>query len=434
MNSNRSSLPKDQIDAVKLSIQQKKYDRALELLNKISNKEDNLNIVNRITASVYLYKKDWEKSLSYFQKIDNKNNFDISNNIGVALYNLGRFLEASTMFEQAITFNNKYIPAYENLAVTQKLLGNYELSISCILQGLKLMPNNNKIKNNLIDILNYFEPLNEENYIINIDKKLRKLESLHKKNISINNTTISDILNKSETVLKDSNRNFNFNETQIFRRNKIDLNCKRHLDIFATHKIIPKFCFSCFKVQITLDNILDLIKLYFYFNNVNLKNNNIRKCVVELRKNVSGNYKGYVFSDSLQDAKEIKEILKNELQNEKINLNKIEIKRGCTEYYDEFELYKDINQNVSNIIYREDWANIEKNFDEKHFTSKIKDEKVYNNTLNKFNLPDFLIIKNWLLYAKIIGDTSYKKIIKFDIDDKNFDQLQKEQIKLRKKQ
>ena len=434
MNSNRSSLPKDQIDAVKLSIQQKKYDRALELLNKISNKEDNLNIVNRITALVYLYKKDWEKSLSYFQKIDNKNNFDISNNIGVALYNLGRFLEASTMFEQAITFNNKYIPAYENLAVTQKLLGNYELSISCILQGLKLMPNNNKIKNTLIDILNYFEPLNKENYIINIDKKLRKLESLHKKNISINNTTISDILNKSETVLKDSNRNFNFNETQIFRRNKIDLNCKRHLDIFATHKIIPKFCFSCFKVQITLDNILDLIKLYFYFNNVNLKNNNIRKCVVELRKNVSGNYKGYVFSDSLQDAKEIKEILKNELQNEKINLNKIEIKRGCTEYYDEFELYKDINQNVSNIIYREDWANIEKNFDEKHFTSKIKDEKVYNNTLNKFNLPDFLIIKNWLLYAKIIGDTSYKKIIKFDIDDKNFDQLQKEQIKLRKKQ
>lgn len=434
MNSNRSSLPKDQIDAVKLSIQQKKYDRALELLNKISNKEDNLNIVNRITASVYLYKKDWEKSLSYFQKIDNKNNFDISNNIGVALYNLGRFLEASTMFEQAITFNNKYIPAYENLAVTQKLLGNYELSISCILQGLKLMPNNNKITNNLIDILNYFEPLNEGNYIINIDKKLRKLESLHKKNISINNTTISDILNKSEKVLKDSNINFNFNETQIFRRNKIDLNCKRHLDIFATHKIIPKFCFSCFKVQITLDNILDLIKLYFYFNNVNLKNNNIRKCVVELRKNVSGNYKGYVFSDSLQDAKEIKEILKNELQNEKINLNKIEIKRGCTEYYDEFELYKDINQNVSNIIYREDWANIEKNFDEKHFTSKIKDEKVYNNTLNKFNLPDFLIIKNWLLYAKIIGDTSYKKIIKFDIDDKNFDQLQKEQIKLRKKQ
>ena len=432
MNSNKSNLSKDQIDAVKLSIKQKKYDRALELLNKISNKESNLDLVNRIRASVYLYKKDWEKSLLYYQKIDNKNNFNISNNMGVAFYKLGKFVEASAMFKEAISFNNKYIPAYENLSLTQKLLGNYELSINCILQGLKLMPNNNKIKNYLIDILNYFEPLNEENYIINIDKKIRKLDSLNKKKL-INDETIKDILNQSEKILKESNVNFNFNETQIFRRNKVDLNCKRHLDIFTTHKIIPKFCFSCFKVQITLDNILDLIKLYFYFNNVNLRNNNIRKCVVELRKKVDGNYKGYIFSDSLQDAKEIEEKLKNELQNEKIYLNKIEIKRGCTEYYDEFELYKDINQNVYNIIYKEDWTDIEKRFDEKYFISKINDEKVYNNTLNKFNLSDFLIIKNWLLYAKIIDDDSYKKIIKFDINDKNFDQFQKEQIKLRKK-
>jgi len=432
MNSNKSNLSKDQIDAVKLSIKQKKYDRALELLNTISNKESNLDLVNRIRASVYLYKKDWEKSLLYYQKIDNKNNFNISNNMGVAFYKLGKFVEASAMFKEAISFNNKYIPAYENLSLTQKLLGNYELSINCILQGLKLMPNNNKIKNYLIDILNYFEPLNEENYIINIDKKIRKLDSLYKKKL-INDETIKDILNQSEKILKESNVNFNFNETQIFRRNKVDLNCKRHLDIFTTHKIIPKFCFSCFKVQITLDNILDLIKLYFYFNNVNLKNNNIRKCVVELRKKVDGNYKGYIFSDSLQDAKEIEEKLNNELQNEKIYLNKIEIKRGCTEYYDEFELYKDINQNVYNIIYKEDWTDIEKRFDEKYFISKINDEKVYNNTLNKFNLPDFLIIKNWLLYAKIIDDDSYKKIIKFDINDKNFDQFQKEQIKLRKK-
>ena len=432
MNSNKSNLSKDQIDAVKLSIKQKKYDRALELLNTISNKESNLDLVNRIRASVYLYKKDWEKSLLYYQKIDNKNNFNISNNMGVAFYKLGKFVEASAMFKEAISFNNKYIPAYENLSLTQKLLGNYELSINCILQGLKLMPNNNKIKNYLIDILNYFEPLNEENYIINIDKKIRKLDSLNKKKL-INDETIKDILNQSEKILKESNVNFNFNETQIFRRNKVDLNCKRHLDIFTTHKIIPKFCFSCFKVQITLDNILDLIKLYFYFNNVNLRNNNIRKCVIELRKKVDGNYKGYIFSDSLQDAKEIEEKLKNELQNEKIYLNKIEIKRGCTEYYDEFELYKDINQNVYNIIYKEDWTDIEKRFDEKYFISKINDEKVYNNTLNKFNLPDFLIIKNWLLYAKIIDDDSYKKIIKFDINDKNFDQFQKEQIKLRKK-
>ena len=105
MNSNKSNLSKDQIDAVKLSIQQKKYDRALELLNTISNKESNLDLVNRIRASVYLYKKDWEKSLLYYQKIDNKNNFNISNNMGVAFYKLGKFVEASAMFKEAISFN-----------------------------------------------------------------------------------------------------------------------------------------------------------------------------------------------------------------------------------------------------------------------------------------------------------------------------------------
>jgi hypothetical protein len=50
MNSNNLSLPKDQIDAIRYNIQQKKYDRALELLNTISNKENNLDVVNRITA------------------------------------------------------------------------------------------------------------------------------------------------------------------------------------------------------------------------------------------------------------------------------------------------------------------------------------------------------------------------------------------------
>ena len=33
MNSNNLSLPKDQIDAIRYNIQQKKYDKALELLS-----------------------------------------------------------------------------------------------------------------------------------------------------------------------------------------------------------------------------------------------------------------------------------------------------------------------------------------------------------------------------------------------------------------
>ena len=60
-------------------------------------------------------------------------------------------------------------------------------------------------------------------------------------------------------------------------------------------------------------------------------------------------------------------------------------------------------------------------------------EKIYNNTLNEFNLPDFLIIKNWLLYAKIIGDESYKEIFEFDFNDNHLSKIDIQKIQLRKK-
>ena len=42
----------------------------------------------------------------------------------------------------------------------------------------------------------------------------------------------------------------NFTETQSYRRNTLDLNCDYHHKVFYHSNIIPKFCFSCFKIQI----------------------------------------------------------------------------------------------------------------------------------------------------------------------------------------
>ena len=100
--------------------------------------------------------------------------------------------------------------------------------------------------------------------------------------------------------------------------------------------MIPRYCFNCFKVQVQTINIAELIKLYFYFNRLNLKNNNIRKCTIELRNKISGNYKGYIFSNSINDAEQILNLVTKDLINNKKNYKKIEIKHGCTEYYDKF--------------------------------------------------------------------------------------------------
>ena len=202
------------------------------------------------------------------------------------------------------------------------------------------------------------------------------------------------------------------------------------MGIFSAHKIIPRFCFSCYKVQIITDKVLNLIKLQFYLKKLFLKENNIRKCIVELRENIPGNYKGYVFCNSIKQANDIKRIITNDLNNENI---KIEIKHGCSEYYDEFEVYKNSKDDVTNKVYKKEWTEIEEKFDKDNFILENDKERVFDQTLNLFSLPDFLIIKNWLIYAKIVGDSSYEEIFKSEIEIDHLSKFEIQKINKRKK-
>ncbi len=408
----------------------KKYDEALNKLEEFSNQDS--DIINRFRGSIYLNKKDWEKSLLYYEKLsDESKNYKVLNNIGVSLYKLGKFSRAINQFNKSININKRFLSAYENLSITHKQLGNYDLSIKFSLQTLDLAPNNKKITNNLIEIFNYYQPKNYENPILNLNHQISILDEI-KNNKLIKINLINNILEKSERIFQEKNISFNYAETQIYRRNKINLNCDRHFGIFNKYKIIPKFCFSCYKLQINIRNVLDLTKLYFYFNNLNLEKNNIRKCMIELREKVLGNYKGYLYANSIDEAQNLKEIIENDLINYKINFEKIEIKHGCTEYYEQYEFYKNIQEDVTDKIYQKEWDKIEKDFDEKNFIIENNKEKIYDSTLNKFNLSDFLIIKNWFIYANIINDYSYKDIFKFDIKTDHIAKMDIEKIKMRK--
>ena len=434
MINNKNKISKETFFPIINLIKNKQYDKALDLLENLPDKQIDQNLINKLKGLIYLNKKNWKKSLFHYEKISKeKLNFETLNNIGVCLYKLGKFNEASNKFYQSINENNSYISAYENFCVTNKLLGNYDLSIKYLLKALSLSPKNNKLKNNLLDILNFYEPKGINNSIININNQIKKLNIENNYKKFIQNTTLNKILNKSQEILENNNLTLNYPHTQIFKKNATNLNCERHLAIFEEHKIIPKFCFSCFKVQLTLNSVIDLIKLYFYFNNLNLKNNNIRKCIVELRDGIEGNYKGYIFTSSVNEAENIKKIINEDLRNCEISINKIEIKHGCTEYYNEFELYKNISEDVVNKIYDKEWNNIEKEFDKKNLILEKNKERVFKKTINNFNLPDFLIIKNWLIYAKIIGDNSYEKIYKFDPKINHLSKLEIQKIGMRKK-
>ena len=95
--------------------------------------------------------------------------------------------------------------------------------------------------------------------------------------------------------------------------------------------------------------------------------------------------------------------------------------------------YKNIEENVESRIYLDEWNDIEKAYDKKNLTLENNIERVFNNTLKLFNLPDFLIIRNWLIYAKVLGDNSYEKIINFNLDINKLSGLEIQKINTRKK-
>ena len=143
---------------------------------------------------------------------------------------------------------------------------------------------------------------------------------------NVNN--VKDILKECNKILNNFEKNFYIDETQIIIQNSINLNCNRHFKVFNEFNIIPKYCFSCYKIQISLFNIIDLIKLYFIFDNLNFKKNNIRKCMVETRENIKGNYKGFIYCKGLNEAQtiinEINLVLKIKIfQNSKLKLNMV---------------------------------------------------------------------------------------------------------------
>ena len=59
------------------------------------------------------------------------------------------------------------------------------------------------------------------------------------------------------------------------------------------------------KVQVEPNSVIDLIKLFVVFDELDLDENNTRKCYVELRPNVSGFYKGLIYCNSLEQANNI---------------------------------------------------------------------------------------------------------------------------------
>jgi len=412
-------------------------DDGLKKIKEITITNSNNNLICKLYASIYFQKKNWENSIKYLQKMlffeDKK--VGIYNNIGVALFNLGKINQSIKIYKKAIIENSNFDLAYNNMGISYNELGVYGMAAKHFSQALTLNDNNHNAKNNLIDLF-LVAHIKEKNAhpLIKINNKIKNINNKITINSSINLENVKGILNESDNIIKTYQKEFNYNETQLYRKNSTNLNCKRHFEVFNKFNIIPKYCFACYKIQINLGNVVDLIKLFLIFDNLSLKNNNIRKCITETRNNIPGNYKGYIYCNGIDEAKEIFDKILDITNRIKFEKIKIIIKHGCSEFYESYPDYKEINvKNGKKMEYNENWKEKELIIDNKTPIRNKLDKKKIHKSLKGINLSDILIIKNWICYANLIGDFSYKDIYYKEAKSSFISKILEPQLAFRKK-
>ena len=411
----------------------KNFDEAIRIYNKILKINPKITLVYYNLGLVYEQIENIKEAKdNYHKAIKIDPGFIFSyNNLGILFQRQGQKENAIKNFEKVIEIDPTYLNAYNNLGLVYASLGKYREALDSYIGALKLDEKNIIATKSIIFLLTYH--FTEKNHpIINVNNGLRKLQNKFKFEELLKTKNLNTILKDSLKIIKNESiniENLELFETQAYRRNPIDLNCERHHEVFNNKNIIPKFCFSCFKIQIEPFNVLDLIRLFFIFDKLNLSKNNRRKCMVEVRNKISGSYKGLIYCSSVNEANKILEEINPLLK--LLSNFRVNIKRGCTEFYNSFPNYKITNNNQKDYMkYNEKWEQIENNIKIKKNFNKIK----LNHSVPGLSISDFLIINQWLNYAKVIGDLTYKKIELELFNNKYIDQQMLNQIEFRKKE
>ena len=412
MNININNNLKIEIDKIINLYKQKNFRDALILSNKVIEKDKNIPFLLNLNGLINLSLEKWHNAIIVFKKaLDADDKFvEAYNNIGVAYSHIGDDKKAVENYTLAIRLKKDYANGYNNLASHYDDLGQYSEAVINYNYALKFNPENLNAQNNLIHLLNYFNPKNsDDNSIVKANFLIKKIKTDISILKHISDLSLFEYLTKCNQILKKNIKNLSFFDSQIHRRNGYDLNCNRHHKAFNKFNIIPKYCFSCFKIQIELTTVSNLIRLFFIFDQLRLPKDNIRKCFIELRPGIPGTYKGLIYCSSIEEAESVFEIVKPYMQKLMLDNFDIKIKRGCTEFDLAFPGYKKVDD-LNKIVYDEEWTKKEELIDHEISNGSQKGKKVFNRSLSGTCLGDILIINNWLNYAKLLNDKSYKKI------------------------
>ncbi|ADE39550.1 tetratricopeptide repeat protein [Candidatus Puniceispirillum marinum] len=378
------------------------YSQAISISPKDAELHFNLGRAKKMTGDIDGALTSYQQALRL-----NPRNATIYNNIGNLWLSKGNLPKAVDNLQMSIKYKSDFAFAHFNLGCAFQAQQRFDDAIDSYNKAILHKPDYFEAQHNLIDILTYHIPnADGSNSLIKANNAIRSIKMNDISQSLFLNRDIKAYYKQMYDIVSLYDVEKPWPYSQIYQRNDVDLNCKRHKSIFEKHNVIPKFCFGCYKVEILPINVADLFKTVFLFSKLKLQNNNARKCFVELRPKISGTYKGLIYCSSLDEAISAKQALADFTAPHFQKAPQISIKRGCSEFGELYPDYKHINYTgAQKMIYPEAWAAAEDIYDRQQTFSEKPQI-----TLSILSLSNALTMLNWLSYAKIIGDSSYHDI------------------------
>ncbi|MBL94509.1 MAG: hypothetical protein CMF70_04310 [Magnetovibrio sp.] len=364
--------------------------------------------------------RDWgEAASSYRNAIDiDPSSAEAYTNLGNILKETGDINKAVKYYEKAVALNPNLVEAQCNLSHALQHMGKFDRALE-ILENIKTTTTNKiAVTESLIELLNYYAP--ESNPIsphAKAENALRSLNLIYERKGFIPDQHLAHVYQHIQEILEFNNLPYESYPSQCWRGTVFNQDCSRHMMIFDKYHIIPKHCFGCYKVLIEPRNVVELIKLLVVFNLAKLPADNPRKCLVELRAEVSGTYKGLVYCRNLQEGTRAADYI-SKLVHEKISGEiRVSVKRGCSEYSIKFPEYNRIfDKEHPPMEYNENWRANEE-YADKFLASYKYPFPFTNHNHAGVSLHDAFVIKTWLAYAASIGDLRYLDITGSNINN-----------------
>ena len=339
--------------------------------------------------------------------------------LGKVLHMMGRLTEAETMCRQAIQLEPSHAEAHLVLANVSQNLGKLAEADIAYAEAARLKPDMLELSSSLLEFVTIADlDTTVSHPIVDVDLEINNISFSIPEFGEIKDDSVLRLLAKVSAVISANTAASVTDCSQVFRRNSVDLDCERHLTVFAESQVIPEYCFGCYKVQVQVESVLDLIKLYLLFDRVQLGFNNLRKCMIELRQDFAGFYKGFIYCSGFDEAEEIaKKIRPVSLAGVAKEVS-ITTKRGCSEYGLVFPEYGKLPHNGQQIMqYPTAWRSVESKHDAKTPDRLIRKS---GSSVSGLHLQDILTIHNWVSYAKGLGDDSAAAIEQGELFSRTF--------------